>query len=105
MAKVIARKNKNTLLVEITEYEIARIMGADGLYGDVWHDIKREFSRNYGKEFSFHDLEFDIKVLADNVLNLKNKEEAAKNAAKTLKNLAEALEISWPALKTSEKED
>lgn len=96
--KVIG-KNREGLLVEVTEYEIMLLHGFSSTYDDGWRLLKKNYERSYQKDFDFEGLEIDIKTLSEKVHYLRDRESSVLEAIRTFRNMADALEIAWPSFK------
>lgn len=102
--KIIGKQNGDFIAV-ITEYEICCMMGFKSTYEKGWKEYKEKFGETYRENANFEQAEIDISKLHSKVFALREKEDDAKKAIGTLRNLADALEIAWPSLTLSIKEE
>lgn len=107
--KIIGTKGAQ-YLVEADLIEICLIHGFDSLYDNAWEALLKNahIEQHYGKPSkpsSLEGLEFNVVALAGKIATLRNAQKNADSAAKTLRDLADALQIAWPSLKFSPEKE
>lgn len=101
--KIIGRSG-NDFIAKISEIEICYLYGFDSLYATGWRNLKQEYEKSYDRDLNFEGLEIDINTIFEKTSKARINENSMKSAIETFRNMADALEMAWPALKKSIEE-
>lgn len=94
--KIIAQIAGGTFLAEVTETEVANMVGIDSTYGEEWKSLISRCGGNYHQPRLQVGMTFQANQISEWHRNLQYKQKQAKENAGLLRSLADMIEHACP---------